>query len=948
MSRKQIIYDCLINLCNSTTLEEIEEGFLGFETRIISKKTGFIRNNVSKELNQLTREGKVIKVVGRPTYYFVYQKMNELLGKILDAENLEVESLRSIIATTNEEKGIDFINEDTDTDIFHSIIGFESSLKVPILQAKAAISYPPNGLNMLLIGPTGSGKSMFAEIIYKYALDNNLVEPEANFVIFNCAEYANNPQLLLSQLFGHKKGAYTGATSDSMGLVEKANGGIFFLDEVHRLPPQAQEMLFLLIDKNIYRRLGETDIDRTAKVLLIAATTEDINSVLLTTFLRRFPMVITMPSLEERLLNERYELIYEFFLNQSKIINANIRVNKSVMKALLLYDCKGNVGQLKNDIQIICARGFLDYKTKSKNQIELDASTLPNHVYNGLLKMQEKRKEILNFFNINNRDYYDFSSENKKQRFYNDKDDFSEELYKKIGEVFEIYTKRGYSNNKIKKLLQISIDKYLQQLLSKMDINNYEISPEKEKLFKIVDPKIYNTVGKTILEFGSEISNKNEIEKLTIALSLHINEIIENKDEKNHIFPMRLQEISVSYPKEYFIARKIRMNIDQELNIYISEYEVGIITMLISSVTSIQKSKKIGVMIIGHGSKTASSMASVCNEMLMTTHCKAIDMSLDMKIDDTLEKASILAKNINEGKGILLLVDMGSLVSFGELVEKKTGIKTLTIDKVSTPLVLKAVSKALLPGMTLEQLALEWNDEETKSKIMDNKKDNFNQKTIEGKYCIITFCLTQDGTSQKLAQLLRENIPSIAYNNIEIITMSLEKVKKISQEEYGNIIALIGSVNLKIESIPYISTDEILVKDGLDKINNMIAELGFDVPNNYHFANLSMRLIEESLSFLNPEKTYEILEITLQEILNKLKIDNTDGLYIRFLLHGSYMLERVIKKEPLPYKDIATYIQQHSDLYNVIRQSFKKVEEIFSIKIPNTEIGYLVEMIDTL
>lgn len=92
---------------------------------------------------------------------------------------------------------------------------------------------------------------MFAEVMYSFAKEIGRIKRNAPFVTFNCADYANNPQLLMSQLFGVKKGAYTGADKDRMGLVEKADGGILFLDEVHRLPPEGQEMLFYLIDKGL-------------------------------------------------------------------------------------------------------------------------------------------------------------------------------------------------------------------------------------------------------------------------------------------------------------------------------------------------------------------------------------------------------------------------------------------------------------------------------------------------------------------------------------------------------------------------------------------------------------------------------------------------------------------------------------------------------------------------
>ena len=119
--------------------------------------------------------------------------------------------------------------------------------------------YPPRGLHTLLLGETGVGKTLFAETIYKYAKSTKVLDEEAPFISFNCADYANNPQLLLSYLFGVKKGTYTGANEDRDGIVEKANGGILFLDEIHRLPPEGQEILFYLIDKGEYRPLGEVE-----------------------------------------------------------------------------------------------------------------------------------------------------------------------------------------------------------------------------------------------------------------------------------------------------------------------------------------------------------------------------------------------------------------------------------------------------------------------------------------------------------------------------------------------------------------------------------------------------------------------------------------------------------------------------------------------------------------
>ena len=139
-------------------------------------------------------------------------------------------------------------------DVFCGVIGFDGGLKNQINQAKAAVLYPPSGLNTLIIGASGSGKTFLAETMYRFALQKKVLEDRAPFVVFNCADYAENPQLLISQLFGYVKGAFSGAKENKRGLVEEANGGILFLDEVHRLPNEGQELLFYLLDKGEFRR----------------------------------------------------------------------------------------------------------------------------------------------------------------------------------------------------------------------------------------------------------------------------------------------------------------------------------------------------------------------------------------------------------------------------------------------------------------------------------------------------------------------------------------------------------------------------------------------------------------------------------------------------------------------------------------------------------------------
>lgn len=186
----------------------------GMTTQQLSELLDISRANVSNELNKLVQSGEVQKIsTHRPVIYHII-----------------------------EEKPVSVLDE---------FLKSNPSLYAAIEQVKAAVLYPPRGMNILITGETGTGKSMLAGMIHQYAVSMGVLAEDSPFILFNCADYANNPQLLLGQLFGIKKGSFTGAGEDRKGLIEEAHNGILFLDEVHRLPYEGQEMFFAFFRSGI-------------------------------------------------------------------------------------------------------------------------------------------------------------------------------------------------------------------------------------------------------------------------------------------------------------------------------------------------------------------------------------------------------------------------------------------------------------------------------------------------------------------------------------------------------------------------------------------------------------------------------------------------------------------------------------------------------------------------
>ena len=318
--RCERVYQAVAACTARFSLPEPRKTIRHLQVSAIAEQAGVSPNNTSTELCRLFRQGRLVRVDSRPRLYCDLQLLERRLRRTLPA--VEYGSLEQFLTELRGEAASvppqrsgaapeGGLHAGAASE-FDGLIGCGQSLRDAIATAKAAMLYPPFGMHTLLTGETGVGKSNFAACMYDYGRRCGKLAPDARFVTFNCANYSDNPQLLMSQLFGHCRGAFTGADHDRPGLVEHADGGILFLDEIHRLHPEGQEKLFHLIDKGTFRRMGETADDRHVRILIVGATTESPQACMLSTFLRRISVHLVLPPLRERSVQERLTLVLYF------------------------------------------------------------------------------------------------------------------------------------------------------------------------------------------------------------------------------------------------------------------------------------------------------------------------------------------------------------------------------------------------------------------------------------------------------------------------------------------------------------------------------------------------------------------------------------------------------------------------------------------------------------
>lgn len=772
ITRKENVYNKIHQLCEKNLM--IKNGLYGYEASLIAQETGYDRNNVSRELNTLFREKKIIKINGKPVRYLTKEAAESKLGikyeeLFYSCQEIFQDYIRG--NHINHRKSINQVESHPEYP-FSTLIGYNQSMKTQVKQAIAAIIYPPNGLHTLLIGPTGVGKTTFANVMYHYAVKSGRLKPNSPYIIFNCADYASNPQLLLSHLFGHIKGAFTGADKDKQGLVDQADNGILFLDEVHRLPPEGQEMLFSLIDRGEFRRLGESNAVHRSNLQLITATTEKPGEAVLQTFLRRIPCIIQLPSLEERSLKERLELICRLFHKEARNMNLPVTVSSEIIKLLLIYDCSGNLGQLSNDIQLICANAFVDFITNQKGKINIKLSQLNTKHINFFNIIEEKREELTQAFEWNRIKDFTFNpSENE-----HDVDDLiwkeqkNNDLYNQLMEMFQDNSDNPLSIEKINQLYDRHLIDYIEEKQATLDNQNYE----QNAFFKVVSPEKYFIVREALEEASQKYDfyiNQKVLHGLVLHIETLVDRIKSGQPLSSQNKEINKDEITDYYDTTILLVRKL----EEKLDISIPEQEIIFIALFLRALNLKKQESKIGILVMTHGKEAANDFANVANTLLQVDHAHALTMPLDEKVNTVLTKAINLVKEIDEGKGVLLLVDMGSLATFGDIITEKTGIPTRTIKMVSTPMVIEATRKAMMPEVDLDTLVefvlsmsdyvgrtISYND--SKSFKLDIPTETLHDKVLKLVSNVLTFI-----DFQKLAPLLESVLNNILEDlNIEL------------------------------------------------------------------------------------------------------------------------------------------------------------------------------------
>lgn len=834
------------------------------------------RNTASGILNEFVREGIVQKEKTRPVIFSYIQPEDQL-----------------------------------SEDPFTTFIGADQSLKDAVEKCKLSAGYPNKGMPILLFGSSGVGKSLLAEYIYQYAKFIGTIPEDAPFVVLNCADYANNKELLSSVLFGYKKGAFTGANKDTKGLIEEADKGYLFLDEVHRLSPEGQEKLFRYMDKGIISRMGDSGQNCELNVRLIFATTEG-RETMLDTFLRRIPVDVVLPDFQERTLEEKYELILFLIHQESKTMNTTFQVSSNVINRLLTFQGKGNIGTLKNIIRLSCAKAYNE-RSKGQEVIPLNLSHLSSDT------LLHGNGESIPYINEMIEVSPDQDAVWKISMTEQADVDFSEKV---INDLIQEYLEKDISTIKFRKIIYDEVNR-IEDIVIDQEIHPYV-------------QNLYTQAVRNILiylqdNYGLKYSGVMEMVFVKMLYVLN-NQNKHTDDRKYEHLAKQLQRVMYRYYKMGLIFYEmLHQAVDYETNPWL----VRMFAMLYFYSIARDEMDYTNAIIVSHGPATASSITSTVNKVFETYIFEAFDMEYDTPKKDVVKRIKRYLKNTNTSKGLLIFVDMGSLLDISEDIKDDVEGDLGIVNNITTEMALEA-----------GELILKHEDLQN---IMDTiiehhvTKKSFVPSKQKPK-AILLCCTTGLGTTDKMKMLLQGCLEGIDIDVVEMTYAELStEGNRCDVFRKYDIQFIITTSKLMIQGVTTLMLNELIDERGEKVIYSTVGRYCDKDKTQRFIENIvrsfTIKNLIGQLTILNPDKIMGDVEETVSklEILEDTtySIDQKKMLYI----HMCVMVERLIlEKGRLPQEDMTDDLKCRESFIKNLKESFSVIENKYNVSLNEREI----------
>lgn len=852
------------------------------------------RSLASQYLNELVRDGLVIKVNSRPVVY---------LHKAVFAHHLQATLEKSEYASMGELLRVAGIREKHD---FEKAIGHDLSLASAIEQLKAAVTYPPNGLPILLSGEPGSGRARLASLAFEYGRNCGALPPGARYARVDCLRYSADAALLRRALLG----------GDRAGVLEAVDGGVVYLENFDELDRRQQGVLLSLL--NEYGRSTAGREGRRPARIIVAIGPERTTRI--SQIGSAVPILVSIPPLRERTVEERTELVLHFLRVEGGRVLSEFSISRGALRALVEASFPDNVDGLRACVVSCCSDA---YATGEGEELAVRAFNLPSSVLD-VSSMHEGDDRLVSC----KRNEGSRSEASRERR-----------LVEKVLESYRAFESGDVSFGEFMSEATACVRDY-------QDYLNFEerLLSSRALAYEQVLGSVFETVGaahnvdltrksarllaqclESQLMVGSGSGRwrreaEGDVARACATLSQHLR-------ATSAVVDQLVAETKTALGLEPDALARLALTLD--VNPAISDARLR---------------ECVGI-VCCHGYSTATSIADAANRILHAHVFDAIDMTYDQQATDVVRPLRRLVERYRYCRLAVLLVDMGSLTELASVLSQAVDMDVIVVNNVSTGLALE-LGSAIRSGEPLE---------EQLDGLLAPCAPAYRIVHYERAADVIVFC-SESGrdAADKIRRLFAESLP--ADSGIELVVVDYQELIKHGAScpvfSRGSVRAIVGTMDPGVEGVPFFALEDILYEGPTERLDRVFFRSAQSREVAAFHASLLKRLtlqnVIESITILNPEKLYTEVSRAVERLVEfsgeKIAPAATIGLYV----HLCCLVERLVTKTPIDaHANRDSFERDHAPFIAAFRLAFADISSHYRVEVPVTEIAYVFDYISS-
>ncbi|MFV0394330.1 MAG: PRD domain-containing protein [Coprobacillaceae bacterium] len=884
---KNLILNYISDLTENFDFTQIKH----FVASSISDEMHISRSLASQYLNELVKEKLVMKINSRPVYFLHRKKMEEIYKMSFQTDDFyDLEEVKQYIKNHSDGEGN-----------YSNIVGSDKSLTEVIKQLRESFEYPPSGLPTIIFGEKGTGKRTLCKTIFENAARKGIINENTKLVKLEFSP--TNSMELFTHIF------------DENTLDVKGNNThiVFMFCGIQYMSEEFQEKLSQMIDKGKYTSLRKGQYkNKVIRYMLVS----DVNPQIFMNerLLKNIPVILNMPTLQDKSKEEKEELIIHFIQNEGKKVQKKLKISNAVLRALVNGDYENNLIGLQSTIKIMCASALR--KCTGKSEVIIHTYDTPEHLLTTMPIATDE--ELL---------YIDTTTYQRSEEI-----DFILDYFNRI---YKPFIKR----NTMKEALHESKQNF--DLLSDYLSYKRRIPPERIKGIEISLSNIFDVVLKKRYinlpsGFGCTLA------KLIYVNGLFSASIKQWSHEQRFIIGDVLKQLNNDYINESMIVEEITRLIKTNLEMELSDIISIMMIVYLHHYNSNMSRRNCFGMIVCHGYSTATSIAEAANSLLENYVFDAIDMPLDVTVDEIKELLLERINRLHSNADVIVMVDMGSLEQLGNSLSTAINCNVGVINNVSTRLALN-VGNCIINDTNI-QMTLEKVSSKSKAAytIVNRKKKDIILFTSESGIHM----------AQRMRELFENSFPKQISIDLDVCDFNQLITNGENHEVFinNNVLFITGTANPNIDTQVFVALEEIISGSNIDSIMSRLSKHLTLEQLDQLLDNLrksfTLQNVVKYLTILNPQVLLDNVTLAVDQLQERLNQRFTAMTLVGIYIHVCCLIERLVTKLPITeFADLEEFSTGNTDFIQCVHEAFSQLTKRYNVTIPISEVAYLYDFI---